>query len=73
MNAPMTETRQAEVLDFGWEVMKYMKAPTIALWLADDGWDGGVTMLAERVDGKNVAVSLKAWPNLYIQPDNNPN
>ena len=72
----MTEARQAEVLDFGWEVMKYMSSPTIALWLADDGWDGGVTIQATRDPDdppKTVRVALKNWDTLVIHASQNPN
>lgn len=72
----MTEARQTEVLDFGWEVMKYMRAETIGLWLADDGWQGGVTLMATRDPDdppKTVRVSLKNWDTLVIHSVLNPN
>ena len=76
MNGPMSDARQAEVLDLGWEIMKHMRAPGIALWLAEDGWDGGCTITATRHpdDGpKEVRVSLKVWPELVMHPDTRTN
>lgn len=71
----MTEERKIEVLDFGWEVMKYQGAPTIALWLAEDDWEG-VTISATRpkgVEAPNVLVKLNVWDRLFILAEHNPN
>ena len=69
----MTEERQAEILDFGWEVMKYMKAPNVALWLAEDGWRGGTTIEASLHDGTQAQLVLKNWEDLVLHHTVNPN
>ena len=69
----MTEERQDAVLNFGFEVMKYMGAPSIALWLEADGWAGGTILVAERVGPEHVKVRLKPFETMFIMHDQNPN
>ena len=70
----MMETeRRTQVIDFGFEIMKHMNAPVIALWLAEDGWDGGVVLTTKRLDPHQVEVALFEWPQLTISSSLNPN
>jgi hypothetical protein len=72
----MTKTRQVEVLDFGFSLMKHVGAPTLALWLAEDGWEGGSTIVARRFSPEDpeVEVTLKHWETLlFLSPYLSPN
>lgn len=61
--------RQAEILDFGWEVMKSQGHPHIFLWLAADGWEGGHEIRAYPHGPGSIAVRIKPWEALVLPPN----
>lgn len=72
--------RQREILDFGWQLAQayYPQAPglvppAIYLWLAEDGWLGGSTVMIERHDAATMAVTVKTWEALHLASPFNPN
>lgn len=61
----MTE-RQEEILDLGWELMKYAHSPSMFLWLAEDGWQGGHQLTAVPHGPGQVQVKIKPWETLVL-------
>lgn len=72
--------REREILDFGWQLAQayYPQAPglvppAIYIWLAEDGWLGGSTVMIERHDASTMAVTVKTWEALMLAAPWNPN